>query len=249
MRITPGRCPPPDVHRRARRRRRGGPSSAGSGSWKTTRPTARPAAPPAMASRISSRTSARGSAAAAVAASARRGPPRKRTGTPTLATTRATASTRAGPGATSGTGTLSTGAPRSWATTAAKTIESVSRATAPSRHDRGSTSASSPARPGSLEHLAEQLEGGRGQGVGHVDAGHVLDAGPPVGGGLLDRRHQPVVELERAAGQPGAVERQIGAVPGLDGTRRREVAQRLGAGQDAVAELERGGAARRGTAA
>ncbi len=57
---------------------------------------------------------------------------------------RAAASTRAAPGSVSGTGTLSTGAPMSWATTAAKMIASVARDMRPSRHDSDSTNASRP---------------------------------------------------------------------------------------------------------
>ena len=83
--------------------------------------------------------------------------------TPTLATMRATASTRAAPGSASGTGTFSTGAPMSWATTAAKTMASVSRAIRPSRHDRDSTSASRPGARARSSTVPEQLEGGRRQ--------------------------------------------------------------------------------------
>ena len=71
---------------------------------------------------------------------------------------------------TAGTGTLITGAPMSWAMTAASTMASVSRRIRPSCHTSGSIRASSSACACLLEHLAQQLERGRRDRVVQVDA-------------------------------------------------------------------------------
>ena len=49
------------------------------------------------------------------------------------------------------------------------------------------------------------------------------------------RGHQPVVQFEGRAGQAGAVDGEIGALPGPETTEPGQVVQRLGGGQDAVA--------------
>ena len=164
------------------------------------------------------------------------------------ATMRATASMRADPGATSGTGHLEH--------RRAEVVghdggehDRVGVARHPCRraHDRGSTSASSSADRADSRTFPNSSRAGAV--TGSVMSMRVMCLTPvhPSAHGLLDGRHEPVIELERAPGQPGAVERQIRAVPGVDRTRGRQVAQRLGAREDAVAEIERGARAPRGT--
>ena len=98
-----------------------------------------------------------------------------------------------------------------------------------------------PGRPGLVDHLAQQLQGRGREGIGAVDAGHVLDPGPAVGRGPVDARDQAVVELEHRSGQAGAVDGQVGALPRSNGPRRGQVGQRLAGGQDAVAGRQGGG--------
>ena len=77
---------------------------------------------------------------------------------------------------------------------------------------------------GFFEDTPEQLEGTGAVGVGEIDAGHVLDAGPPFGRGTPHGRHQPVVQLEDRPGQAGAVDRQVGPVLRTECTRGRQIA-------------------------
>ena len=178
------------------------------GRWPSRSP------PPAMTSRTSSSTGA--PAGVARADHRERGPARRRW--PPRGPRPAGA---LAPAATAGTGTLMTGAPISCATTAANTMDSVSRATRPSRHDERLDQRLEPGRPGLLEHLPEQLERRRGPLVRHVDPRHVLDPGPSVGAGPWHAGHQAVVELEGRTGQAGAVQREVGAVRRGQRDRRR----------------------------
>ena len=142
-------------------------------------------------------------------------------------------------GSTAGTGTLITGAPMSWAMTAASTMASVSRRIRPSLPHQRLDQRLEPGRSRLLEHLAQQLERGRRERVVQVDARHVLDARPAVGRGPADAGHQAVVELEDGAGQAGAVDGEVGAVQRGEVARRGQVVQRLRRGQDAVAGRQR----------
>ncbi len=67
----------------------------------------------------------------------------------------------------------------------------------------------------------------------------------PSARGPLDRGHQPVVELEGRTGQAGPVEREIRMVPAAQRSRRTQIRQRLGRGQDAVDVGQGGGDGRR----
>ena len=90
-----------------------------------------------------------------------------------------------------------------------------------------------------LEHLAQQLERRRRDRIVHVDARHVLHAGPALGGRPRHAGHQAVVQLEDGAGQTGAVDGEVGAVQRGEVARRGQPGQRLGGGQDAVARGQR----------
>ena len=100
----------------------------------------------------------------------------------------------------------------SWAITAAKTMAVGVAGDPPVAPHQRLDQCLEPGGPGLLEHLAQQLEGRRRDGIGHVDAGHVLDPGPAVGRGPGHAGHQAVVELEDRAGQAGPVEGEIGAL-------------------------------------
>ena len=129
------------------------------------------------------------------------GPPRKRTGTPTLATTRATARWRSAPGRAAGTGTLITGAPMSWAMIGASTMASVSRRIRPSSHSSGSISASSPA---SLDCSSTWPSSSSAEAVSGSSMSMRVMCLTPVQPSAAARRHagdQAVVELEDGAGQ------------------------------------------------
>ena len=131
----------------------------------------------------------------------------------TLATTRATAGRRSAPGATAGTGTLITGAPRSWAITAANTIASVSRAhpaVAPQqRLDQGLEPGE--ARLSKTWPSSSSAGAVRGRPCRSGSCASPPSTRPAARPGHAG--HQPVVELEGRAGQAGAVDRQVGAVP------------------------------------
>ncbi len=234
---------------RARRRPRDAPSwpVRGPGTPRARRPARRHRRPWRPGSR--SRTCSRGSPptrprsrrpdlpASGNRRRSRRGPPRKSTGTPTLATMRATASTRAAPGATSGTGTLSTGAPRSWATMAAYTIESVSRAAWPSRHDKDSTSAVEPERRVPIRAPCPSSSRA-GAVTGSARSMRVMCLTPvqPSAAARSTLATERSSSSNALAASPVRLSDRYVRCRGSIGTRRRQVAQGLCAGQDAVAE-------------
>jgi hypothetical protein len=168
-----------------------------------------------MTSRTSERMASRTACGPAPTSRLARGPPKKSTGTPTQETTRATASTRAAPGATAGIRVAGHGA----LAPADRLDESL---------DAG--------QPRVLENLAEKLERPRRQRVGGVDARHVLDACVTESRRTRHGRDEPVVELECGSRKPSAVQRQVRAL--LGARRPREVGEGLGAREDAVAVRE-----------
>ncbi len=95
-----------------------------------------------------------------------------------------------------------------------------------------------PRLAGLFEHLAQQFQGGRRHRVAEVDARHVLDPRPSIGGGPAHAGHQAVIELEGGASQAGPVEREVGAVPRGDVAPFGEGGQRLRGGQDPVTERQ-----------
>ncbi len=67
----------------------------------------------------------------------------------------------------------------------------------------------------------------------------MLDAGVAVGRGAAHRRDESVVELERRAGQPGAVDREVRVLP-RERALAGEVGEGLHGGEEAVGVGERG---------